>query len=117
MRTLILSDERFDALTAALAATPEGEAVLASFEAEPPKLPPPAALVALARERDSEPPPAIVLARAHRDAGRQAAADTREHANALLVRCYRAGVGPTTLSRWFGFRPRRVYEIIQAGSK
>jgi hypothetical protein len=111
VNTLILTDEVFEKLIAALHETELGLEVVRAFSAKP-KLPPDRELVALSREPDAEPPEAVARARDARVAGIQAAEDTRLALNELLLHCYGAGVRPVVLSRWFGLKPTRVYEIL-----
>lgn len=111
MKTLILTDETFDQMERALTETARGRSVLAAFD-NPPELPSDRELVALSRDADAEPPEAIARARDARVAGIQAAEDTRLAMNDLLLHCHGAGVRPVVLSRWFGLKPTRVYEIL-----
>lgn len=111
MKTLILQDDVFEDLMQVLGESERGEDLIRRF-ARGPAMPSDRELVALAREKDSDPPEAIARARAFRDAGRQAAADTRERMEELLLYCHGAGVGPATLMRWFGLNSSRTYEIL-----
>jgi hypothetical protein len=98
-------------LALALDATPVGRDLLDEF-GTPPELPSDRELVALART-GGDPPERVQLARQYRDAGRQAAIDTRESMEELLIHCYEAGVRVAVLARWFGLKPTRVYEILE----
>jgi hypothetical protein len=111
VKTLILTDERWTTMVLALDATPAGRDLLDSLGAEP-ELPDGAELRAVARA-GGEPPDAIKRARAYRDAGRQAAVDTRETMNELVRYAYEQGVRPVVLARWFGLKPTRIYEITE----
>jgi hypothetical protein len=111
MKSLILTDDTFERLFNVLEDSEDGRALIREFDARP-QLPGDRELLRLSRDKNAEPPRAIALARDYRDAGRQAAVDTRERMEALLLHCYAVGVRPVTLGRWFGLRPTRVYEIF-----
>jgi hypothetical protein len=103
MKTLILSDENY----AAILALP---GVAAALSREAPKLPSDRELVAMSR--NGKVPEAFVRAADYRDAGRQAAEDTRLALEDLIRSAHAAGVGPAALARWARLRPRRIYEVI-----
>jgi hypothetical protein len=115
MKTLVMTDERWAQLVLALDATPTGHTLLDEF-GRAPELPSDRELVALARN-GGDPPAAIALAKAYRDAGRQAATDTRLQLEELVKDAHAAGVGPAQLARWFGLKPTRVYEILDLKSR
>lgn len=110
MKTLILQDDVFERMLELLSRTAAGEDLIESFAASP-ELPSDRELVAMARD-GSDPPEAIARSRAFRDAGRQAATDTRESMEKLMLHCHGAGVGPAVLMRWFGLNSARTYEIL-----
>lgn len=111
MKTLILSDETFEKLIAALHDTELGLEVVRAFTATP-EMPSDRELVAAARNGET---PEIFKRRvAERDAAREAGADTRAALDDLIVHAHAAGVGPAVLSRWSALRPRRVYEVLAA---
>ena len=111
MKTLILQDDLFDRLMDVLGESEAGKDLIEIF-ARRPALPPDRELVAMARD-GSDPPEAVARARDYRDAGRRAAADTRETLEELLLHCHGAGVGPAVLMRWFGLNSMRTYEILR----
>jgi hypothetical protein len=111
VKTLILTDENFERLLDVLGESEAGADLIRAFSAKP-QLPPDRELVALGRDKNTTPPEAVALARAYRDAGRQAAEDTRESMEELLLYCHGAGVRPVTLGQWFGLKMTRVYEIF-----
>jgi urease accessory protein UreF len=113
VKTLILNDDTYARMIGALSQTDEGTSLLRAF-ATPPELPSDRELVALSREPEAEPPEAVARAAAARVAGIQAAEDTRLAMNELLLHCHGAGVRPVVLSRWFGLKPTRVYEILDS---
>lgn len=110
MKTLILTDQTWMQMTGALVATDSGRAILARLDAEP-AIPSDRDLIAAAR--NDETPHVFERRAAERDAGRQAAEDTRRVLEDLIRHAHAAGVGPTVLSRWSGLRPRRIYEILE----
>lgn len=113
MKTLILSDEVYGIVRAALATNQRGREALEILDAGPPPLPSDRELVMLSRQK-AEAPLAFQRARAYRDAGRQAAEDTRLALNDLIVHAYDAGVSPRVLSRWSGLKEARLFEIINS---
>jgi hypothetical protein len=112
MKTVIMSDERWSEIRTALSLTTSGTMLLASLD-KTPELPSDRELVALARS-GGDPPEVFARAREYRDAGRQAAADTREALEAHVRHAYGAGVRPAVLARWFGLKPSRIHEIVAA---
>lgn len=110
---LLLSDETWKWMERLLDQSDGGRALLAELT-ELPALPEDRELVRMARA-DEDPPEAVARARDARKAGVEAAAATREAMNELIAHIHAAGVGVTTLSRWFDLRPARIYEIL--GSK
>lgn len=110
MKTLLLQDDVFDQLLETLGESETGRDLIRTFGRKT-RLPSDRTLVAMSRNGD-DPPEAIARARDYRDAGRQTAIDTREAMEDMLRHCYGAGVRPAVLSRWFGLKPTRVYEII-----
>jgi hypothetical protein len=112
MKTLILTDGTYEKLLAALRESDLGSELLATMTAPEVQLPEGRELVKLARSGGG-PPEVIARACAYRDAGRQAAADTREQVEDLIRRTHEAGVGATVLSRWFDLTRSRVSEIIE----
>lgn len=112
MKTLILTDSTWTTMVLALDATPAGRDLLDSF-GKGPKLPSDRELVRMARNGDDA-PEAIALARAQRDAGIQAATDTRLAMEELIRHCHEAGIGPSVLMRWFGLKSSRMHEILKS---
>lgn len=110
MKVLLLEEETWARMSAVLASSDVGWALLGELEREIP-LPPDRSLIECARNGD-EPPAAVTRARDARLAGVEAARVTRDHVAELVGHCYGAGVGPAVLARWFGLMPRRVYEIL-----
>ena len=102
MRTLILSEENYERLVSL-------PGVLELLAAPQPALPEPRELRAMAR--GDQTPEAFARGVAYRDAGRQAAEDTRVALEALILQAYDAGVRPGALARWAGLRPRRIYDL------
>ena len=112
MKTLILTDEAYKRLTDALTSSEAGWSVLREFERAPEAaLPSDRDLIRLART-NGESPAVFERARQYRDAGRQAATDTRLEMERLIRHAHGAGVGPSVLSRWFGLKPTRIWEIV-----
>jgi hypothetical protein len=111
MKTLILSDDTYEKLIAALHETELGLDVVRAMTTKP-ELPEDRELIKLARSGGG-PPDVIVRACAYRDAGRQAAMDTRERVEDLIRHTHEAGVGVRVLSRWFDLAHSRVSEIVK----
>jgi hypothetical protein len=112
MRTLILAEHTFNLLEQALSKTPLGRELLEGFASDV-ELPTDRELVALSRAKGPA-PDAFVKAREHRDAGRQAAIDTRVALNDLILHAYDAGVSPRVLAGWVGLKETRIFEIVGA---
>jgi hypothetical protein len=102
---LLLSDETWERVREALPADLYAELFLAD-----PELPADRDLRLMARA--GETPEAFIRARVLREAGIEAAAETRERVAELVRRAYDAGVGPSVLSRWCGLKPTRIHEIL-----
>lgn len=113
MKTLIVSDQTWAQMEAALEASAAGRAALDALHAGPPPVPSDRDLVALSRQK-ADAPLAFQRAKEYRDAGRQAAEDTRLALNDLVVHAYEAGVSPRVLSKWVDLKESRIYEIITA---
>jgi hypothetical protein len=111
MKTMILSDEVFEQMERALTQTAQGRTVLDQMAEPLPELPPVRELIGLARQK-ADPPERVRRMREYRDAGRQAATDTREAMTELIEQLYAAGVGGRQISRWTGVGEARVYEIV-----
>jgi hypothetical protein len=109
MKTLILTDERYEQLLHVLGQTRGGRDILAAVPE--PALPADRDLIAADRGGDG-PPDLIAQLVSLRHESWDLNASTRERIEALLLHCYAAGVRPVTLGRWFGLRPSRVYEIL-----
>jgi hypothetical protein len=114
MKTLLLQDEVYERLLETLGESEAGKDLIRTFRRKP-RLPPDRELVSVSRD-GGDPPEAVTRARDYRDAGRQTAIETRETMEDMLRHCYGAGVRPVVLSRWFGLKPTRVYEIIGPGA-
>jgi hypothetical protein len=112
MKTLILTEETWATMVLALDATPAGRDLLDRLGGSGPELPSDRELVRMARNGDDA-PDAVALARAQRDAGIQAAADTRDAMREMIRHCYDAGVRPAVLMRWFGLKSSRLHEILK----
>jgi hypothetical protein len=104
MKTLILTDETYARLT-------ELPGVADLLHVEPTRLEPDRELVQMSRK--GLVPLAFERAVAFRDAAREAADDTRQVVEDLIVHAHAAGVGPAVLARWAQIRPRRIYELIE----
>jgi len=112
VKTLILTDQTWTTMQLALDATPAGRDLLDGL-GRAPDMPSDRELVRMARSGEPA-PPAVVLARAQRDAGIQAAADTRAAMEDLIRHCHAAGVTPAVLMRWFGLKSSRMHEILKS---
>ena len=112
MKTLILTDQSWTTMLLALDATPAGRDLVESW-GKAPDMPSDRELVRMARNGE-EAPAAVKLARAQRDAGIQAATDTREAMEELIRHCHEAGVTPAVLMRWFGLKSSRMHEILRS---
>lgn len=115
MKTLILTDDTYELLISALEVgdAVESREVLTRFGRKD-KLPSDRDLVAMARRGDDA-PSAVTLAVQRRDAGRQAAADTREDLKRLLLELHAAGVQPSVLKAWFGYSNSQLFSILGEG--
>lgn len=111
MKTLILTEDTWATMVLALDATPAGRDLLDRLGGDGPALPSDRELVRMARSGEDA-PDAVILARAQRDAGIQAAADTRDAMRDMIRHCYGAGVRPVVLMRWFGLKSSRLHEIL-----
>jgi hypothetical protein len=107
---LLLTDETWVQLQAVLRSSPTGEELWRDLTGKP-KLPSDRELIRLARE-GAEPPPAIARVRDARNAGVEAAAQTREELARMVRHVHAAGVPGTALARWFGLNTSRIYEIL-----
>src|SRR4051812_43456139 len=99
MKTLIVSDETWAQMETVLQQTERGQELHEHLLQGPPPVPSDRELVALSRAK-ADAPLAFQRAKEYRDAGRQAAEDTRLALNDLIVHAYRAGVSPRVLSKW-----------------
>lgn len=116
MKTLILSDETWSEIERVLKGSERGRKVLGGFDRTAhSQMPDDRELIRLARTK-ADAPEAFTRARDARDAGRQAAEDTRLVLNDLIRHAYHVGVGPSILSRWAGLKPARIHEIIGPSS-
>jgi hypothetical protein len=112
-RVLLLSDDTYDLMRAALELTPDGREVLARFD-RPTRLPSDRETLAIVRAaRAGEEPPQRVTALVDaRDAAREAGEDTRLAVEALLFHLSDAGVAPSVLHRWFGYSESRIFQLL-----
>lgn len=104
---LLLTDETWDRVRAALPAELFAEIFMAEH-----KLPPDRELIRMARH--GEVPAEIERVRARRQAGIEAAAQTRRAFNDLIRHVHGAGVPTATIARWFGVNRRRIYEALES---
>jgi hypothetical protein len=112
-RVLLLADDTYALMRAALDETPEGREVLNRFDRST-KLPSDRetlAIVRAARAGDDAPVRVRTVVDA-RDAAREAGTDTREAAEALLFHLSDAGVPPSVLQRWFGYSSARIFQLL-----
>jgi hypothetical protein len=107
---LALTDETWLRLRHALLSTPEGADLWRDLT-DGVALPPDRELVRLARE-GSDPPPAVARVRDARNAGIEAAAQTREEMARMVRHIHGAGVPAAALARWFDLKSSRIYEIL-----
>lgn len=105
---LLLTDETWERVRAALPAELFAEIFMAEHA-----LPSDRELLRMAR-RDDEAPAEILRVRAMRDAGIEAADQTRAAFNDLIRHVYSTGVRVTTIARWFGVSRRRIYEALES---
>jgi hypothetical protein len=69
-------------------------------------------LIRMARRGDV--PEAVTRVRAMRDAGIEAADQTRAVFNDLIRDIHGAGVPVATIARWFGVNRRRIYDAVSS---
>jgi hypothetical protein len=105
---LLLTDETWDRVRAALPAELFAEIFMAEHE-----LPSDRDLIRMARRGD-EIPAEILRVRAMREAGIEAADQTRAVFNDLIQHVHGAGVPVATMARWFGVNRRRIYETLES---
>jgi hypothetical protein len=110
---LLLSDDTWAKLVKVLHDSEDGLEIVRELST-PPVLPEDRELVRMARAGDP-PPPAIERARLRRERAIDASTTTRAELAEMIRHVHGAGVPVVTLSRWFGLRPTRVYEIIGDG--
>lgn len=106
MKVLILSDDRY----AALSALWKGAEGVPLAAAPPVELPDARELHQ--RARNGEAPEAFAQARAQHEAAIDAAEATRERVHELISEAAALGVQPATLARWTGYSNRRVHQIV-----
>lgn len=104
---LLLTDETWDRVKAALPA----ELFAELFAAEH-ALPSDRELIRMARH--GEVPSEVERIRAMREAGIEAADQTRAAFNDLIRHVHGAGVPVSTIGRWFGVNRRRIYEVLDS---
>ena len=107
---LLLTDDTWGRLTSALVTSAEGRQLLAELRAGP-ELPSDRELIRMARHGDT--PEAIARVRAQREAGIEAADQTRAAFDGLIRHVHGAGVQVATIARWFGVDRRRIYSALE----
>lgn len=107
---LLIDDQTWRQMTSVLVATDAGRALAERLNAVP-ELPEDRELVRMARAGDP-PPKAVERARLRRERAIEASQTTRSELADLLLHVHGAGVPVATLSRWFGLKQTRIYEII-----
>lgn len=107
---LLLEDDVWSAIVRHLHESDDGLEIVRELTTIP-ELPDDRELVRMARAGDP-PPKAIERARLRRARAIDASTTTRAEMAEMIEHVHGAGVPVTVLSRWFGLKPTRVYEII-----
>lgn len=108
MKVLILTDERYDALSA-LWERSEGEPL--SGKRRVIKLPGAKTLHAMARNGGE--PDEFTRAREQLEAVGTASDQIRDRMHALIKEADEVGVPPGALARWSGYTPRRIHQLTR----